>query len=68
MDFYYIDLFDEYMAMRIGWEQLTYEVDTHHPEINLETELLSYKHALEFLYLQGLKQNFQELMSPETEG
>ena len=35
-DLYYIDLFDEYLAMRISWSELAYQVETLYPKMQLD--------------------------------
>lgn len=65
-DFYYIDLFDEYKAMRMSLEELKILVDEHYPHIDVEAELAGYQQALECLQFSGIKQNFEEILCLET--
>ena len=65
-NFYYIDLFDEYEAMRMSWKELKNLVDTHCPHIDVEAELAGYQQARECLQMRAIKQNFEEILCLET--
>ena len=65
-DFHHIDLFDEYMAMRLSRKKLKYMLDTHYPHIDLVTELADYQQALNCLQMGALRQSVEKIHSQET--
>ena len=60
-DLYYIDLFDEYLAMRISWNELAYLVETLYPKMQLDAELERYKQARDCLQIGAMRSAFPEL-------
>jgi len=66
-DLYYIDLFDDYLAMRLSLAELVNTISVDYPKIDLENELKRYEQAVDFLQLRATHEHIQHLIMTEAE-